>query len=60
MSFFGTIMWLAAIACAVWVIYDVATNNKKLSTEMKVVWIIGALLFSIVTAIVYWLIYKKK
>ena len=56
----GTILGIVAVICAIWVIYDVLVNNKELSTGMKVVWIICALLFSIITAIVYYLVEKKK
>ena len=56
----GTILGIVALICAIWVIYDVLVNNKGLSTGIKVVWIICALLFSIITAIVYYLVEKKK
>ncbi len=56
----GTIIWIIALLCAIWVIYDVLAKNKKLSTGMKVLWIILALLFSIITAIVYYFIGRKK
>lgn len=54
------ILWVVALVCAVWVIYDVLVNNKGLSTGMKAVWIICALLFSIITAIVYYFVGMKK
>jgi len=60
MAMLGTILSLLAIVCAVWVIYDVLTNNKRLSTGLKVVWIVCALIFSIITAIVYYLVYKSR
>ena len=50
---------IIAFACAVWVIYHVWAVNKGLSTGAKIVWTILAVLFSIITAIVY-LIVKKK
>ncbi len=56
----GKLLGIVALICAVWVIYDVFANNKELSTGTKVVWIICALLFSIITAIVYYLVEKKK
>jgi hypothetical protein len=59
MALLGTILWILGIVCAVWVIYDVFTNNRKLSTGLKVVWTIAALLFSIITAIIYYIVYKK-
>lgn len=55
----GTIIGVIALICAVWVIYDVLTNNRKLSDTEKLIWIICAILFSIITAIVYWLVKKK-
>jgi hypothetical protein len=58
---FGTwgIFGIIALICAVWVIYDVWTNNKKLSDTAKIVWTVLAVIFSILTAIVYWLIGRK-
>ena len=53
---FGSIWWIAAVIAAVWVIYDVLTNNRRLSDGMKLLWIICAVLFSIVTAIIYYLV----
>lgn len=54
--FYNTIPGIVAILAAIWVIYDVIANNKKLSDGMKVLWIVLALLFSIITAIVYYFI----
>jgi membrane protein DedA with SNARE-associated domain len=50
----GTIIWFIAIICAVLVIYDIIVNNKKLSDGMKILWVVCAVLFSIITAIVYY------
>lgn len=58
--FFSTILGIVAVLAAIWVIYDVITNNKKLSDGMKVVWIVCAVLFSIITAIVYYLVSRNK
>jgi hypothetical protein len=55
----GKLLGIVALICAIWVIYDVLVNNKGLSTGMKVLWIICALLFSIITAIVYYVVEKK-
>ena len=60
MNLLTTILGILGIVCAIWVIYDVFTNNKKLKTEMKILWTILAILFSIITAIVYYLMYKMK
>ena len=54
-----TLGGIIALACAVWVIYHVWAVNKGLSNGAKIIWTILAILFSIVTAIVY-LIVKKK
>jgi uncharacterized protein with PQ loop repeat len=55
-----TIFSIVALLCAVWVIYDVLVKNKRLDATAKAVWIICAILFSIVTAIVYYFIGRKK
>jgi hypothetical protein len=54
--FFNGIIWVLAVLAAIWVIYDVIVNNKRLSDGMKVLWIILALIFSIITAIIYYLV----
>lgn len=59
MALFGTIFWVIAFVCAVWVIYDVFAHQKKMKIEYKVLWTIAALVFSIVTAIVYYFVQKK-
>lgn len=60
MGLFGGIGGIIAVICAIWVIYDVMTNNKRLSKEAKLIWIICAVIFSVITAIVYFLIGRKK
>ncbi|MFA5142263.1 MAG: PLDc N-terminal domain-containing protein [Candidatus Woesearchaeota archaeon] len=59
MALLSTLGGLIAIVCAVWVIYDVVVNNKKLNTTYKIVWIVCALLFSVITAIVYYFMGRK-
>ncbi len=59
MALLTTILYIIGLICAVWVIYDVLAKNKKLGTGMKILWIVLALFFSIVTAIIYYLVYKK-
>jgi len=53
---YRTIIGIVALICAIWVIYDVLVNNKRLSDCMKVLWITCAILFSIITAIIYFLV----
>ena len=60
MNFGVTILGILAIIAAVWVIYDVVTNNRGLSSLAKVMWIVFAIFLSIITAIVYFLVYKVK
>ncbi|MFA6460927.1 MAG: PLD nuclease N-terminal domain-containing protein [Candidatus Woesearchaeota archaeon] len=54
--FYTRLLWVIAVLAAIWVIYDVITNNKRLSDGMKVLWVVLAILFSIVTAIIYFLV----
>lgn len=55
----STILGIIAIIAFIWVVYDVIAVNKKMSTGKKVLWIILAIIFNILTAIIYFLIYKK-
>lgn len=57
---FGGILGIVALICAIWVIYDVAVNNKRLSDGMKVLWIVCAVLFSIITAIIYYVVGRNS
>lgn len=59
MALFGNLVGIIALICAVWVIYDVWTQNRKATTEIKVVWTVAAVLFSILTAIVYYFVGRK-
>jgi hypothetical protein len=55
----STIVSIVALVCAIWVIYDVWTAQKSMSGGSKLLWTIFALLFSIITAIVYYFTQKK-
>lgn len=57
---YSWILWLIGVICAVWVIVDVLTKQRKFSTGQKVIWVILAIVFSIITAIVYYFMYKNK
>lgn len=59
MALLQNVLYIVAVLCAIWVIYDVLAKNKKLKTGIKVLWIVCAILFSIITAIVYYFVYKK-
>ncbi|MEN8251905.1 MAG: PLDc N-terminal domain-containing protein [Bacteroidota bacterium] len=55
----NSILYIVALIAAIWVIYDVVANQKGMSTGTKIIWIILALIFSIITAIVYYFMKKK-
>jgi prolipoprotein diacylglyceryltransferase len=55
----SAVIGIVAVVCAVWVIYDVWTKNKKLNDTEKIVWTVFAILLSILTAIVYYFLKKK-
>ena len=57
---YGGVVGLIALVCAVWVIYEVLVNQKKMESTQKLIWIICAVVFSIITAIVYYFVVKKK
>jgi len=54
------ILGVVALLCAIWVIYDVLVKHKSMKTTTKVIWVVCAVLFSIITAIVYFFIGRKK
>jgi prolipoprotein diacylglyceryltransferase len=55
----GTLISIVAILLAIWVIYDVWKKNKRLNKEEKILWTVFAVIFSIITAIVYYIVKKK-
>jgi hypothetical protein len=54
------LLGILGLFCAIWVIYDVVANQKKMKTVQKVLWIVFSILFSILTAIIYYFAVKKK
>ena len=59
MALGSNLMWLIGLLCAIWVIYDVVAKQKSMKTMEKVIWIVCAFLFNIVTAIVYYFMKKR-
>lgn len=55
----NTIIGLISLVCAIWVIFDVWTNKKKMKQSMKIVWTVLAVFFGIITAAVYYFVEKK-
>ncbi len=56
----GSLVGIIALICAVWIIYDVWTNQKKMADGHKILWTIAAVILSILTAIIYYFVVKKK
>lgn len=55
-----TIWGIIVFVSVVWVIYDVLTQNKGMTTIRKIIWILVALIFGIFGAIAYYLLGKKS
>lgn len=55
-----SILGIIAVICAVYVIYDVWLVQKSMSLGKKLLWTVLAILLSIITAIVYFLVVKKN
>lgn len=53
------LLYLIGLIAAIWVIYDVWTQNHKLSETNKILWTIFALFFSIIAAVIYFLVHKR-
>lgn len=58
-GFSGGLIGIIALICMIWVIFDVWTNNKRMSSLAKIIWTVLAVFFSIITAVVYYFIGKK-
>ena len=56
----NSLVVLLSLAAFIWVAYEVWGVNKRISNDTKVIWTIAALFFSIITAIVYYLVEKRK
>ncbi|HLP79642.1 MAG TPA: hypothetical protein VK158_03345 [Acidobacteriota bacterium] len=55
----GQLIWLVSIAAMIWVIYDV-WKVLKAKQEEKIIWTVAAVIGSWVTAIIYYLLKKRK
>ncbi len=60
MSGYQVLVGLISLAAFIWVAYEVWGVNKRISNGAKVIWTIAALFFSIITAVVYYLVEKRK
>jgi hypothetical protein len=63
MALIGSIGWVLGIIAAIWVIYDCLVVNRRISTLLKIIWVVLALVLSwggaVILALIYYLIYKK-
>lgn len=55
----GNLVWLLGVVSSIWVIYNVWNDPRK-SNEQKLIWTVCAVLLSVVTAVAYYLLEKKK
>ncbi|MBT3720424.1 hypothetical protein HN789_05980 [archaeon] len=60
MEITNIIFGLAHLLCGSWVLFEIWTRNKNSKISSKILWSIFALLFSIVTAAIYYFEFKKK
>lgn len=56
----GKLAGLLAIVAAVLVIYHVWTKNDRLTDTEKLIWTIAAVMFSILTGIIYYFTQYRK
>ncbi|WP_087035314.1 PLDc N-terminal domain-containing protein [Thermococcus litoralis] len=54
-----TISLIIGLLSLLWVAYDIAKNQKEMSTGRKILWIIVALLFGLIGAAAYYIVEKR-
>ncbi len=60
-GFYGNpFFWIISVIAAVWVIVDVLKHQTKMEQNQKIIWIVCAILFTVITAIVYYFVVKQK
>jgi hypothetical protein len=60
MSVLETIWGLIVLLSVLWVIYDLFTYNRAMSTLKKILWIIIVFLLGIIGVILYYLIGRRR
>ena len=55
-----SLIYLIGIVAAIWVIYDVITHQPGMDPLKKFLWILAAIIFNILTSIIYYLTVKKN
>lgn len=58
--FNGAIWWILGVIAAAWVIIDILKNRQGMDDTHKIIWIVAAVLFSVLTAIVYYFVVYNK
>jgi membrane protein DedA with SNARE-associated domain len=56
----GGLLGILILAAAIWVIYDVWVNNRRFTDTEKLIWTIAAVVFSLLTAVIYFVTQKRK
>ncbi|ASJ14948.1 PLDc N-terminal domain-containing protein [Thermococcus radiotolerans] len=56
----GTFLMVLQLLALVWVIYDVLTKQKRMPDVEKVIWIVLAFIFTILGALVYYILVKRE
>lgn len=60
MSVLETVWGLIVLLSVIWVIYDLFTYNRTMSTLKKALWIIIVFVLGIIGVILYYLIGRKR
>lgn len=56
---YGEILGVVGLLCAIWVIYDLFAHQPEMRPSTKAIWVVLAIVFSIITAIIYYIIEKR-
>ncbi|PIN87980.1 hypothetical protein COV12_00980 [Candidatus Woesearchaeota archaeon CG10_big_fil_rev_8_21_14_0_10_32_24] len=56
---FSMLIWVLGIISFLWVVADIIKYQKKMDNMHKILWIVAAFFFNIITAIVYYFVVKK-
>lgn len=60
MSILETSWGLLVLISEIWVIYDLFTYNRSMSTVMKLVWILIILILGIIGVILYYFLGRRR
>ena len=55
----SNLLYLIGVIAMIWVIYDVWINQKGMDGLSKIIWTVCAIIFSVITAIVYYFMKKR-